>query len=52
MSEEFLKIDLHGLTQEEAIPIIDKAIRELELAVGKEAYAVIKATSVMIGVDD
>ena len=28
------------------------AIRELELAVGKEAYAVIKATSVMIGVDD
>mgnify|MGYP002626306931 CR=1 FL=1 len=28
------------------------AIRELELAVGKEAYAVIKATSVMVGVDD
>ena len=28
------------------------AIRELGLAVGKEAYAVIKATSVMIGVDD
>ena len=28
------------------------AIRELELAVGREAYAVIKATSVMIGVDD
>ena len=27
------------------------AIRELGLAVGKEAYAVIKATSVMIGVD-
>ena len=28
------------------------AIKELELTVGKEAYAVIKATSVMIGVDD
>ena len=28
------------------------AIRELKLAVGKEAYAVIKATSVMIGVDE
>ena len=28
------------------------AIRELELAAGKEAYAVIKATSVMIGIDD
>ena len=27
------------------------AIKELELAVGKEAYAVIKATSVMIGID-
>ena len=28
------------------------AIREHNLEVGKEAYAVIKATSVMIGVDD
>lgn len=28
------------------------SIRELGLAVGKEAYAVIKATSVMVGVDD
>ncbi len=28
------------------------AIKELELAVGKEAYAVVKATSVMVGVDD
>ena len=27
------------------------AIQELDLAVGKEAYAVIKATSVMVGVD-
>ncbi len=28
------------------------AIRELNLAVGKEAYAVIKATSVMVGIDE
>lgn len=28
------------------------AIRELELAVGQPAYAVIKATSVMVGVDE
>lgn len=28
------------------------AIRELDLKVGKEAYAVIKATSVMVGVDE
>lgn len=27
------------------------AIKELELAVGKEAYAVIKSTSVMVGID-
>ena len=28
------------------------AIKELELTVSKEAYAVIKATSVMIGIDE
>lgn len=28
------------------------AIKELGLAVGKEAYAVVKATSVMVAVDD
>ena len=28
------------------------SIRELGLQVGKEAYAVIKATSVMVGIDD
>lgn len=27
------------------------AIKELDLKVGKEAYAVIKATSVMVGID-
>jgi len=25
MSEAFMKIDLHGLTQEEAIPVFDKS---------------------------
>ena len=28
------------------------AIKELNLEVGKDAYAIIKATSVMIGIDD
>ena len=28
------------------------AIRELELEVGKEAYAIVKATSVMVGIDE
>lgn len=28
-----------------------KSVKELDLAVGKEAYAIIKATSVMVGVE-
>ena len=28
------------------------AIKELNLEVGKDAYAIIKATSVMVGIDD
>ena len=28
------------------------AIKELNLEVGKEAYAIVKATSVMVGIDD
>ena len=31
--------------------ISKNAVEELELAVGKEAYAVIKATSVMVGIE-
>ena len=28
MNDAFMKIDLHGLTLDEAIPVIDKAIQE------------------------
>lgn len=28
------------------------SVKSLKLAVGKEAYAIVKATSVMVGVDD
>ncbi|MGI6094900.1 MAG: TOBE domain-containing protein [Lachnospiraceae bacterium] len=28
------------------------AVKELQLEVGKDAYAIIKATSVMVGVDE
>ena len=46
-----VKIDIAGGNIMSAT-ISMAAIKELDLAVGKEAYAVIKATSVMIGVDD
>ena len=46
-----VKIDIGGGNVVSAT-ISMNAIRELELAVGKEAYAVIKATSVMVGIDD
>lgn len=32
--------------------ITNNAVEELALTVGKEAYAVIKASNVMVGVDD
>ena len=46
-----VKIDIGGGNVLSAT-ISMNAIRELELAVGKEAYAVIKATSVMVGIDE
>jgi molybdopterin-binding protein len=46
-----VKIDIGGGNIMSAT-ISMNAIRELGLAVGKEAYAVVKATSVMVGIDD
>jgi molybdopterin-binding protein len=43
-------IDIGGGNQVSAT-ISMNAIKELELSVGKEAYAVIKATSVMVAID-
>ncbi|MGD9560347.1 MAG: molybdopterin-binding protein [Oscillospiraceae bacterium] len=43
-------IDIGGGNQVSAT-ISMNAIKELGLQVGKEAYAVIKATSVMVGID-
>ncbi len=46
-----VKIDIGGGNVVSAT-ISMNAIRELGLEVGKEAYAVIKATSVMVGIDE
>ena len=46
-----VKIDIGGGNVMSAT-ISMAAIRELQLKVGSEAYAVVKATSVMVGVDD
>ena len=46
-----VKIDIGGGNVMSAT-ISMAAIRELGLKVGGEAYAVVKATSVMVGVDD
>ena len=46
-----VKIDI-GAGNVMSATISMNAIRELGLAVGKEAYAVVKATSVMVGVDE
>lgn len=46
-----VKIDIGGGNVMSAT-ISMNAIRELGLSVGKEAYAVVKATSVMVGIDD
>lgn len=46
-----VKIDIGGGNVMSAT-ISMNAIQELGLAVGKEAYAVVKATSVMVGIDE
>ena len=46
-----VKIDIGGGNVMSAT-ISMNAIRELGLEVGREAYAVVKATSVMVGVDE
>ena len=46
-----VKIDIGGGNVMSATLSMN-AIKELGLAVGKEAYAVVKATSVMVGIDD
>lgn len=48
---EIVKIDIAGGNVVSST-ISMNSIKELELEVGKEAYTVIKATSVMIGIDD
>ena len=45
-----VKIDIGGGNIISAT-ISKEAVKELELEPGKEAYAVIKATSVMVGID-
>lgn len=45
-----VKIDIGGGNVISSV-ITNASIRELGLTVGKEAYAVIKASNVMIGVD-
>ncbi|WP_215750613.1 MULTISPECIES: molybdopterin-binding protein [unclassified Gluconobacter] len=44
-----ITIDVNGTIIISAIT--NEAVEELSLTVGKEAYAVIKASSVMVGVD-
>ena len=46
-----VKIDIGGGNVVSAT-ISMNAIRELGLAVGKPAYAIVKASSVMVGIDD
>jgi molybdopterin-binding protein len=48
---DIVKIDIGGGNVMSAT-ISVAAVKELGLAVGKEAYAVVKATSVMVGIDE
>ena len=44
-------ISMNAIRELGSATISMNAIRELGLEVGKEAYAIVKATSVMVGVD-
>jgi molybdopterin-binding protein len=44
-----VKIDVGGIIVTSSIT--NAAVDELKLAVGKEAYAVVKASDVMVGID-
>lgn len=44
-------LDIGGGNHVSATISLD-AVKELNLTVGSEAYAIVKATSVMIGIDD
>ena len=48
---DIVKIDIGGGNIMSAT-ISKAAVKELALEVGKEAYAVVKATSVMVGIDE
>ena len=48
---DIVKIDIGGGNVMSAT-ISREAVKELGLEVGKEAYAVVQATSVMVGIDD
>ncbi|KPU42917.1 molybdenum-pterin-binding protein 2 [Oxobacter pfennigii] len=48
---DIVTIDIGGGNKISAT-ISMEAVKELNLEVGKEAYAIIKATSVMVGIDD
>lgn len=48
---DIVKIDIGGGHVMTAT-ISRAAVKELDLKVGKEAYAVVKATNVMVGIDD
>ena len=48
---DIVKIDI-GAGNVMSATISKAAVKELQLEVGKSAYAVVKATSVMVGIDD
>ena len=45
-----VRIDINGITV--TASITNEAVDELGLKVGQEAYAIVKASDVMVGLDD